>query len=707
MSRMRDMYVGIYFEDNASRAINNLDRAMDSVENRIAGLGRQLDGTSNNFRSVSRVGTNSLNNIGVGLGNVTQGTNQVNTATSTTAQSFSSVQTIGVGAWTAIGASVTSVAAGIGALVTEYDTAMSRMEAKTALTGAELESVQSTIENVFNAGVGTDLTTVSDDIVRIQNALQGLEGSELESFSKNAITMSDLWGESTDNVVWTVKNMTSNFDGLSESAALDILTVSFKETGDYAGDLLDTFKEYSPYFADMGLSAQEFANILIGSEGAWNLDKVGDAVKEFGISAIDGSKSTSEAFKDIGLDADHMASAIASGGDSANQAFYATLAGLAAIDDEVKRNEIGVALFKTQWEDLSDEVVLGMTEAKNATREFEGAAEQATSTALDNFGTNMTSAFREFKTEVAGIFASGEGSNALNMALTGISTVLDGAIVGLTWVVDNGDTIIAITAGIVGGFAAFSILTTASAGISAVSTALTVYRTAGLAAAAAQLGLNTAMLASPLTWIAVGIGAVIAAGILLYQNWDTVKAKASELWSATTEKFAGIKQSVSDFVQPAIGWFESIGQKWDNFKSSISNFKVPKWMSSIGGMIGSATSWVASKVDGSHATGLERVPFDGYTAELHKNEAVLTAGQSNLLRSAGILRQGSGGKPEVNLSSSQPQVTVQSQNNAIPAKANHNTVYITIHAASDKAQDIKRAVNEALSDILDDNLQVI
>lgn len=35
-----------------------------------------------------------------------------------------------------------------------------------------------------------------------------------------------------------------------------------------------------------------------------------------------------------------------------------------------------------------------------------------------------------------------------------------------------------------------------------------------------------------------------------------------------------------------------------------------------------------SQVDGSHKNGLDRVPFDGYKAELHKDEAVLTANQA-------------------------------------------------------------------------------
>ena len=44
----------------------------------------------------------------------------------------------------------------------------------------------------------------------------------------------------------------------------------------------------------------------------------------------------------------------------------------------------------------------------------------------------------------------------------------------------------------------------------------------------------------------------------------------------------------------------------------------------------------AAKIDGSHATGLDYVPFDGYTAELHKGEMVLDANTSDALRKYGV-----------------------------------------------------------------------
>ena len=91
--------------------------------------------------------------------------------------------------------------------------------------------------------------------------------------------------------------------------------------------------------------------------GAWNLDKVGDAIKELSNKAIDGSESTAEGFTSLGLNADKMAKKFAAGGESAKKAFQETMTALSSIEDPLKQNTIGVQLFGTMWEDLGPDVV--------------------------------------------------------------------------------------------------------------------------------------------------------------------------------------------------------------------------------------------------------------------------------------------------------------------------------------------------------------
>lgn len=56
--------------------------------------------------------------------------------------------------------------------------------------------------------------------------------------------------------------------------------------------------------------------------------------------------------------------------------------------------------------------------------------------------------------------------------------------------------------------------------------------------------LNAALNANPLGIVALAIGAIIAIGILLYKNWDTIKVKVIELWKVMTDKFNDIKNAV-------------------------------------------------------------------------------------------------------------------------------------------------------------------
>lgn len=66
------------------------------------------------------------------------------------------------------------------------------------------------------------------------------------------------------------------------------------------------------------------------------------------------------------------------------------------------------------------------------------------------------------------------------------------------------------------------------------------------------------------------IGAVIAVGVLLYKNWDTIKQKAGELKDWIGEKWEGIKTATSETWE---GIKSTIGEKWDAVKTHISD----KW----------------------------------------------------------------------------------------------------------------------------------
>ena len=114
-----------------------------------------------------------------------------------------------------------------------------------------------------------------------------------------------------------------------------------------------------------------------------------------------------------------------------------------------------------------------------------------------------------------------------------------------------------------------------------------------------------------------------------------------------TEAIPQLLAAVPGIIEELIGGFQAA---WDDIKGIgkkiidgiLDGLKeawgaVKSWFSGVvGGLTGTAHVSVAT--DGSHAGGLEYVPFDGYIAELHKGEQVLTASEAAAYRGGGASR---------------------------------------------------------------------
>lgn len=299
-----------------------------------------------------------------------------------------------------------------------------RLQAQLGLTAEEAQQMSSAAQAAFRGGFGESAAEANAAVVAVTRNL-GQMGPELtQVMAQNALTIKDLFGASEEESSRTVGVMLKNFEGLSQTDAFDLMTAGFQQGGDYSGELLDTMREYSPQFAKMGMSAEQMMGVLIAGTkaGAFNLDKVGDAVKEFAIRSIDGSKTTAEGFAAIGLNADDMAAKIAKGGASSEQAFQATLAGLAAMEDPVKRNAAGVALFGTQWEDIGPKVVASMAEGMKGVDGFQGATDRA---ANASFG--LAGQWESMKRTVMGFLV-----DAITPLMPAVTAFVSGAIGGLS-----------------------------------------------------------------------------------------------------------------------------------------------------------------------------------------------------------------------------------------------------------------------------------
>lgn len=250
------------------------------------------------------------------------------------------------------------------------------------------ESAGEIAGQLYKEGFGESVAETGDAVKRIIQAglSPELTDEALEGITRKFLTFTDVLDQDMDMTVQSVQSMFNSGIVGSAEEALDVLTATIQAGGDKAGDLAETFQEYSTSFREAGLSAADAAGLMVQglNAGARDADKVADALKEWGIRAKDGSDTTRQAFTDLGLDAETAMLSVAAGGDSAALALQYTLEALREMEDPVARNAAAVALFGTQAEDLGDALfALDLETAADNLGTFAGSTDELGS-AYDN-----------------------------------------------------------------------------------------------------------------------------------------------------------------------------------------------------------------------------------------------------------------------------------------------------------------------------------
>ncbi|MGG1638231.1 phage tail tape measure protein [Paenibacillus sp. NRS-1760] len=252
----------------------------------------------------------------------------------------------------------------IGKFTSEAVEGQAQLQAATGATAMQMITMKKTLSNIYKDGIGEDYLDVANSIAIVKQVTKQ-SGDELERTTRNAIAYRDVFQEDITQSIKGSDTMVKNF-GISSAQAFNLLAEGAQKGLNKSGELIDSANEYAPHFAKLGFTAEQmFDTFSAGLDaGAFNLDKVGDAIKEFNIRSKDMSKTSINAYKSLGMNAEKMSKTFAKGGPEAQKAFAQIVKAISSIEDPVKKNAVGVEIFGTQFEDIETDVIKAMGSAR-------------------------------------------------------------------------------------------------------------------------------------------------------------------------------------------------------------------------------------------------------------------------------------------------------------------------------------------------------
>ena len=422
----------------------------------------------------------------------------------------------------------------------EVDAGLDTIVAKTGASGDALKDMQESMNEIATT-IPTGFEQAGAAVGEV-NTRFGVMGDELTELSGQFIKFAELNGTDVSGSIDKVQSAMTAFGMGADQAkdAMDILNKAGQDTGVSMDTLASaltsnatvmqeagfTFEQSAGFIANLNKNGIDASTVMTGLKKAMqNATKEGkpldQALAELQESMKKAENDTeamqkatelfgakagpqlAKALKEGRISLDASANSIENWGDSVSKTFDATL-------DAPDKLKVTFNELKLVGADLGGTLLEMIVPALQKVSEIVHAAREKWD--------NLDDSQKKLIITIAGVAA------AIGPVLTVIGTLI--TAVG---------TVVGVIGSVIGAFS----------GIAPV-----------VAAAVAAFG----------PFIAIG-AAVVAAGVLIYKNWDTIKAKAAELNDAIKDKFEEIKTTVQE------KWADvkqKTSETWDNIKQKVS-----------------------------------------------------------------------------------------------------------------------------------------
>lgn len=413
----------------------------------------------------------------------------------------------------------------------ETENAVTKVNAYFGETGQAAEESANVIKSVYSDGVGESMDSVADAVLMVKKNLGDLSETDLTNLTQQAITLDELYGIDMNETLRGVNSLMQQY-GLTAQEAMDYIVVGTQNGLDKTNELGDNLSEYAGKFSQAGYSASEYFQLLDNGlkNGAYNLDKVNDAINEVTTRLVDGT--IGESIGSFSTKTQELFTSWQNGGATQKQVIDSIVADIGNCTNQQEALNLAALAFGTMAEDGNLKFITSLTSVGSTYDSVKGSAQgmfDATTTPMQQMESNT----RKLQQALVPLGEKlSELANAILPPLVSVITTIGGWFERLPGPVQNFVIILGAL------LAAFTALTPVIAAISVVMGAL-----------------NISML--PIIAVIAAVAAAIAGIIAIIQNWGAITQWFGELWNT-------ICTGIGAMVDSLKAWFSNL---WTHLQS--------------------------------------------------------------------------------------------------------------------------------------------
>lgn len=256
----------------------------------------------------------------------------------------------------------------------DASSASTQLAASTGLSEDAAQKYQKVMQQIKGDNFGEDYGDVADAMSQVIQIMGELDDGTMKDVTEGAITLRDTFGMDVNESIRAVDVMMKTM-GVDAKQAFNLIVTGAQNGLNRSGELVDNITEYGQLWGQAGFSAEEMFSILENglNSGAYNLDKVNDYVKEFGVSLADGR--IEDNLSSFSTGTQNLFMQWKNGEASTKDVFYSVISDLEKMQNQQEALTIASEVWSALGEDNAMQVLTALNDLNDGYTDVKGAME--------------------------------------------------------------------------------------------------------------------------------------------------------------------------------------------------------------------------------------------------------------------------------------------------------------------------------------------